>query len=118
MSDPATAGAAGILAKLLPAGIGAALMVAVDPPADKRELFARLFVAFAFSYLFGDVAFDFAKSFALFAFLDASKRMHNVAVDGFMGAVGWSVLGGVSMWLKKFRANPVQAVEEAKKVLP
>lgn len=118
MADP-TAGAAGaILAKLLPAGIGAALMVAVDPPKDKRELFVRLFVAFAFSYLFGDVLFDFLRSLDTFAFLSPAKRSHTTAVDGLAGAIGWSVLGAGSMWLKKFRADPVAAVEDAKRVAP
>lgn len=111
------AAAGGILAKLLPAGIGAALMIAVDPPATKRELFLRLFVAFAFSYLFGDVMFDFAKSFNLFAFMDAAKRAHVVAVDGIAGASGWFVVGGASQLLKKFRADPAAAVKEAREAV-
>lgn len=117
MSDPASAVAGGLLAKLLPAGIGAALMVAVDPPDSKTELFARVFVAFAASYLFGDAMFDFLQSFSLFSFMDHAKRAHSVAVDGIVGAMGWFVLGGASMMLKKFRNDPVKTVEDAKKVL-
>lgn len=92
-------------------------MVAVDPPENKRELFARLFVAFAASYLLGDFVFDLMQSFSLFSFLDHARRAHNVAVDGIVGAMGWFVLGGASMMLKKFRVDPVGAVEDAKKVI-
>jgi hypothetical protein len=28
-----------------------------------------------------------------------------VAVDGITGALGWFVLGGASMWLRKFKAT-------------
>jgi hypothetical protein len=111
MSDPATAVAGGIIAKLLPAGIGAALMVAVDPPETKTELFGRVFVAFAASYLLGEFVFDFLQSFSLFSFMDYTKRAHVVAVDGIVGALGWFILGGASMMLKKFRNDPVKAVE-------
>lgn len=113
MADPASSTGVGVLlAKFLPAGIGAALMVAVDPPKDKRELFARLFVAFAASYLFGDVVFDFLRTVGWFSFLDHAKRAHVVAVDGLVGAAGWSVLGGGSMLLKKFRTDPAGTVRE------
>jgi hypothetical protein len=81
-------------AKLAPAGIGAAIMVLVDPPANKRELFLRVFVAFAASYLLGDVVFDMLHSTAAFAFLDHAKRAHTVAIDGLVGALGLVVLRG------------------------
>ena len=42
MAEPASVFAGGLMAKLLPAGIGAAIMVLVDPPQSKRELFFRL----------------------------------------------------------------------------
>ncbi|MDO8778904.1 MAG: hypothetical protein Q7K57_61330 [Burkholderiaceae bacterium] len=42
-------GMAVILAKFFPAAMGA-LMIAVDPPKTKCDLFARVFVAFAASY--------------------------------------------------------------------
>jgi hypothetical protein len=114
MADPTSGAVGAIFLKFLPAGIGAALMVAVDPPKDRRELFARAFVAFACSYLFGDTLFDFLDSTNWFAFLDAAKRHHHVAVDGFVGAVGWAAAGGMSMWLKRFRTDPVAAVKELK----
>lgn len=118
MNDPTAAGLLGLLAKLAPAGIGAAIMVMVDPPQSRRELFARLFVAFAFSYLFGDVMFDFAKSFHLFAFLDAAKRTHVIAVEGLAGAAGWFVMGGAAQLLKRFKADPMGAVNEVKRGAP
>lgn len=117
--SPEAAGWLGtILYKFLPAGVGAFLMVAVHLPQTKRELFARVFVALAGSLLFTDVLFDFLHSLSWFSFLDDSKKSHVAAVAGLIGACGWFVLGGVSMWLKKFRADPVAAVEEAKKVGP
>lgn len=107
MTEPASSGAAGaLLYKLLPAGIGAAIMIAVDPPNTKRELFLQAFVAFAMSYLFGDVAFEVAKGFSLLAFLDPSKPSHWNAVAGVVGAAGWFVAGGASVALKRFRRSP------------
>jgi hypothetical protein len=47
MNDATYAAAGGLLAKLLPAGLGAALMIAVDTPKTRREWFLRIFVAFA-----------------------------------------------------------------------
>lgn len=112
---PEAAGiSAALLAKFLPAGLGALVMVAVDLPKTKRELFARLFVAFVVSLMLGDVAFDFLHTFSWFSFLDATKRSHTSAVDFIMGGVGWFVMGGTSMWLRKFRVDPAGAVAEAK----
>jgi hypothetical protein len=102
MSEPASSGIAGtILYKLLPASLGAAIMIAVDPPSTKREMFARAFVAFAFSYLFGDVAFELAQQ--KLAFLDAGKPAHLNAVAGVVGAAGWFVAGAAAARLKKFK---------------
>jgi hypothetical protein len=84
----------GILVKLAPAGVGALIMVLVDPPANKRELFFRVFVAFAASYLLGDVVFDMLHSTAAFSFLDHTKRAHTVAIDGLVGRLGLVVLRG------------------------
>lgn len=115
MAEPTSSAGAGLLlVKLLPAGVGAALMVAVDPPKNKRELFARLFAAFASSYLFGDTIFDLLHSLSLFSFLDHGVRAHAVAVDGVVGALGWFVLGGVSMMAKRFRTDPVATAKELK----
>lgn len=115
MAEPASSGVIGaLLAKLLPAGLGAALMVAVDPPDSKRELFARLFVAFACSLLFGEVMLDLLHSFAWLSFLDEHKRTHTAAIDALCGALGWFVLGGLSTWLKRFRADPTGAVQAAR----
>lgn len=116
--DPGTGGAiAVLLAKFVPPAIGAAIMVAVDIPKTKRELFIRLLVAFASSYLLGEVVFDFLDSFSLFSFLDHAKRAHNTAIDGIVGGLGYSGASGLAMWLKRFRAAPVEAIQEAKKVI-
>lgn len=119
MAEPSSSTAAGLglLIKLLPAGLGAGAMVLVDPPDSKRELFARLFVAFAFSYLFARFAFDLLHSFSLFAFLDWDTDEHRIAVEGLCGAAGWFVLGGASTWLRKFRAAPTDAVQDATRTL-
>lgn len=112
MSEPASSGVAGaLLYKLLPAGLGAAIMVCVDPPRSKRDLFARAFVAFAMSYLFGDVAFEITRSFSSFAFLDPNKASHVNAVGGVVGAAGWFVAGGVAVLLKRFRRDPLKTVD-------
>jgi hypothetical protein len=97
---------AALLYKLLPGGLGAAVVICVDPPESKRELFARMFVAFACSLVLGETVLDFAHSFPLFSFLDAAKRSHTVAVDFIVGGVGWAAIGGAAMLLKKWRANP------------
>src|SRR5688572_23622186 len=90
-----------VLYKFLPASLGAAIMIAVDPPATKREMFARAFVAFAASYLFGDIAFEVAMGY--FEWLNPFKPAHLNAVAGVVGAAGWFVAGAANQWLKKFR---------------
>lgn len=117
LSSPETGWAAALLFKLLPGGLGAAVMICVDPPQSKRELFARMFVAFVASALLGDVVFDMLHTFSLFAFLDAGKRMHTVGVDFLVGGAGWFVIGAAAMLLKKYRADPLSAIEDAKKVV-
>lgn len=118
MAEPASTVAGGLLAKLLPAGIGAAIMIAVDMPATKREWFARIFVAFAFSYAFYGLAFDFTKSIPWFSFLDKNNEDHQFAIRALLGATGWFVMGGAAMVLKKFRKDPVAAVADVKKSIP
>jgi hypothetical protein len=121
MSDPtqspeAASWIAAILYKLLPAAVGAAIMVAVSLPQTKAEWFKRIFVALACSLIFCDFTFDLLKSFALFAFLDHGKKAHVSAVAGLIGASAWFVMGGAAMWLKRFRADPMAAVRGARKV--
>lgn len=106
MSEPSAGAAGALLYKLLPAGIGAAIMIAVDPPDTKRELFLRAFVAFAMSYLFGDIVFEVARGVQYLAFLNPGKPSHWNAVAGVVGAAGWFVAGGASVMLKRFRRNP------------
>lgn len=107
MSEPASTGAAGaLLYKFLPAGLGAAIMICVDPPRSRADLFARAFVAFAMSYLFGDVAFEAARGIPPLAFLDPAKPAHWNAVAGAVGASGWFVAGGAAQWLRKWRRDP------------
>lgn len=110
--------AGGMVAKLLPAGIGAVLIAIVDPPQNKKEMFLRVLVAFVSSYLFSHIALDFAHQFSLFSFLDWSKDEHRVAVESLVGASGWFVLGAAAMLLKRFRADPIAAVQDVKKVVP
>lgn len=105
-------GIAVILAKFFPAAVGAALMIAVDPPKTKGQLFARAFVAFCASYLFGDILFDFLQTFNLFSFLNDAKRSHHTAVDGFVGAVGWFIAGGLAVVLKRFRTKPMETIDD------
>ena len=108
---PEAAGLLVLLAKLLPAGIGAALIIAVDTPKTLRELFARVFVAFACSYLFGEVIFDYLDSTAMFGFLDWTKRGHHTAVDGLVGAFGWFIVGGLTGIARRFKNRPFKVAE-------
>lgn len=102
MAEPASSGAAAGLAfaKLLPAGLGAAIMVAVDMPKTRGELFARFFVAFAFSHLFGD--WVLAELHPWLPHLSAR------VVDGTLGALGYFIAGGVSVLAKRFRRKPLE----------
>lgn len=122
MSDPtqspeAASWIAAILYKLLPGGLGAAVMICVDPPASKRELFARFFVAFACSIFLGDVAMDWLDSLSWFAFLDPAKRAHQAGVDFIVGGVGWSAIGAAAMLMKKYRTDPMAAIRDGKEAL-
>lgn len=117
-NSPEASAVTAIFFKFLPAGLGAAIMIAVEPPKTRRELFWRLVAAFICSAMFGEVAMDALRSFSLFAFIDAGKRSHQAAVDFIVGGGGWFVLGGVGVWLRKWRGDPAAAAEEAKKALP
>lgn len=119
MSDPlqspdAAGWCAALLYKLLPGGLGALVMVCVDPPTNKRELFARLLVAFIVSYYLGDVAFDALRSFAWLSFLDPTKRAHTVGVDFIVGGAGWFLVGAAAMALKRLKGDPIGTVKELK----
>jgi hypothetical protein len=98
--------------KLLPAGLGAAIMVAVDPPRTRSETLARAFVAFAFSHLFGDVAAALAAAYV--PHFDAASAGHVRALNGALGALGWFVCGGVAVIAKRFRRDPVKTVRNLK----
>lgn len=119
MADPNSQGgqwlaiALPTLSKLVPAGLGAAIMIAVDPPQNKRELFLRILVAFALSYMFTGVVIDFLHQFAWFSFLDRTKPEHRIPVEFLLGACGWSILGGIAMALKRFRQDPESALHAA-----
>src|SRR5574340_1502333 len=107
MQEPLQDGTiAALLAKFLPAALGAAIMCAFDMPKSKREFFWRAFVALASSYLFGDVVFDWLDSTALFSFLDPFNRKHHSAVDGLIGAFGFLVMNLAASVLKRYRDNP------------
>jgi hypothetical protein len=115
---PADAGVlAALLAKFLPAGIGAALMMAVDPPEDRKEMFLRAFVAFGAAYLFGEAVFDGLQATSWFHWLTWSKRSHHIAVNGFVGSVGWFIAGAISMLMKRFRKDPLQTVSDARNAI-
>lgn len=103
-----------LLAKFLPAALGAAIMILVDPPKSRRDLFIRVFVAMACSILFGELVFDWLRSMSVFSWLDPFKRAHVSAIDGIVGAVGFSVASGSAVWLRRFRKDPIKAIDEVK----
>jgi hypothetical protein len=100
--------------KFMPGPLGALVMIAVDTPKTKTELFWRLVVAYIATVMLGDILFDFLRSFSTFAFLSPFKKTHTAAVDFVVGGCGWFVLGGAAMWLRRFQSNPVAAIAEAK----
>jgi hypothetical protein len=103
-----------ILYKFLPAGLGAAIMIAVEPPKTRRELFWRVVASFICSAIFGELAMDWAHSLSLLSFLEPAKRSHQAAVDFIVGGSGWFVLGGGGVLLRRFKADPA----DAGKVIP
>lgn len=110
---------AAAVSKLLPPALGVGLMALVDKPDTNRELLVRMFVALASSYLFGDVAFDFARAnFDMLAFLDAGKRSHTFAVEVVVGGSAYSVLAVAAKYLRKWRANPDALAADVKKIAP
>lgn len=123
MSDPtqspeAASWIAAAAYKFLPAALGAAIMIVIEPPKTRGELFWRLVAAFICSAIFGELTMDFLKSVQWFAFLDPAKRSHQAAVDFIVGGSGWFLLGGGGVLLRRFKADPAAAAEEAKKALP
>lgn len=115
MSEPASSAAAGIaISKLLPAGIGAAIMIAVDMPKTRGELFARVFVAFAFSHLFGDAAMALLSSYA-----PTLAGAHGVgrALDGILGGLGFFVAGGVAVLAKRFKRQPLKTAGQIRRAV-
>lgn len=117
MADPTGGAAAGLLAKLLPAGIGAALMIAVDTPSTKREWFVRIFVAFVCSWAFYGFTFDLLKSLSWLSFMDRKDEDHQFAVRALLGAGGWFVLGGGAQLLRRWKSDPLKAIEDGKKAV-
>lgn len=104
--------AAGLLAKLAPAGVGALLMVAVGPKTiTRREIFMRAFVALGATYLFGDLALDYVVSQGYHWF---NPVKHAIALYGLMGCFGWSAVGGASVLAQRFRRKPLETVREVR----
>lgn len=104
--------------KFMPGPLGAAVMLIFDTPETKRELFGRLVVAYIFTVMFGDLAFDFLRTLSWLSFLDHAKKTHTAGVDFLLGGCGWSALAALSVMLRKFRADPMRTIEEGKRVGP
>jgi hypothetical protein len=87
--SPETAGwLVAALYKFLPASLGAAIMIVIEPPKTRRELFWRLMAAFICSAMFGELAMDWLHSLSFLGFLDPHKRAHQAAVDFVVGGSG------------------------------
>jgi hypothetical protein len=115
--SPESAGwLAAAIYKFLPATLGAAIMIVIEPPKTRQELFWRLVAAFICSAIFGEFVMDALKSFSMFAFLDPAKRSHQAAVDFIVGGSGWFLLGGGGVLLRRFRGDPAGAAEDAKRI--
>jgi hypothetical protein len=117
LQSPEAAGWLAALAyKFLPGALGALIMVMVDVPETRRDLFIRLFVAFVASVILGEVVFDYLRTWSALAFLDPAKGSHVAAVNFLTGGFGWFVIGGGVMFAKKFRNNPADAIADAKRI--
>ena len=107
--------AAGIAAKLWPAAVGAAIMVAVGPThISRREMFLRAFVALSMSYLFSDVVAAYAVAHGPTWF---SLDRHRTSLDGLIGAFGWSGAGAAAQLANRFRRRPLETAREIRNVL-
>jgi hypothetical protein len=117
LQSPEAAGWLAALAyKFLPGALGALIMVMVDVPETRRDLFIRLFVAFVASVILGEVVFDYLRTWSALSFLDPTKGSHIAAVNFLTGGFGWFVIGGGVMFAKKFRNNPADAIADAKRI--
>lgn len=117
LQSPEAAGWLAALAyKFLPGALGALIMVMVDVPETRRDLFIHLFVAFVASVILGEVVFDYLRTWSALAFLDPAKGSHVAAVNFLTGGFGWFVIGGGVMFAKKFRSNPAEAIADAKRI--
>jgi hypothetical protein len=113
-ADGGTTMAAGLVAKLAPAGVGALIMVAVGPKTiTRREVFLRAFVALGTTYLFGDLALDYVS--LTYSWFNPVK--HSVALYGLMGCVGWGAMGGLSVVVQRFKRRPLETVREVRDAL-
>lgn len=107
MQSPESAGwAAALLYKLLPGALGALVMVLVDVPKTKKDLFTRLFVAFISSVVFGELFFDWLRTLSAFSFLSPFKGSHVASVYFLVGGFGWFVIGGGVTLATRWRDNP------------
>lgn len=107
LQSPEAAGwLAAILYKFLPGALGALVMVLVDPPKTKRDVFARALVAFICSMMVGEPLMDYLRSFEAFAWLDPLKGSHIAAVYFAPGVLGWFVIGGAVQLAARWRDNP------------
>lgn len=95
-----------LLYKFLPASLGAVIMIVIEPPKTRRELFWRLIAAFVCSAIFGELVMDWLHSLSFMSFLDPSKRSHQSGVDFIVGGSGWFILGGGGVLLRRFKEEP------------
>lgn len=100
---------AAILYKFAPGALGALVMILVDTPKTKRDLFTRALVAFICSVLFGEPLFDWLSTFSVFAFLNPFKGSHIAAVYFLPGCFGWFIIGGAVTLATRWRDNPTLA---------
>jgi hypothetical protein len=93
------------LAKLAIAGgaglVGALVIAAVDPPANRRELFLQAFVAGGGSMSFGPVAVQAASHFI--TWVDFTQIEFAVPVYFLVGALSWGAAGALAMFRKTIK---------------
>ena len=101
---------------LIPAILGAAIMLATKPPKERKTMFLYAFVAISSSFLFGHQlahALDYYVPWVdLTTHADEHHLDYMIAVHGLVGAAAWSVCGLAHTAYAKLREDPAGALRD------
>lgn len=97
--------------------IGALIMIVVEPPENRKDLFGRLVAAFAASWMFGHIACKITLSWISTVASGIDYTDVVVPVYGTIGGLGWSIFAVLNYWRKKLITAPKEAIQDAKDVV-